>query len=277
LTGLSCSAAASGDLDDDGTSDVAAVCNDKVAVLNGLGNGQLDVPVTTPLGQTGFLAIAVGELNNDTRDDVAVASNGALKTLVSVDSGPLGPLALAPALGLAPNNLAIGELDTTPGNDVVVGQPAGLTVYQNVGLGEGPSGLDLPNTDGMIAIGDFDGVGGLDYAVIDNGLIPRLAIVTKFFPRAVPDVIDLANAQHPLGVAVADLDGDGRDDIVLSTDVGLDVFFGSTSGFKEISFVALTAAANRRQIVIADFTGDDRLDVAVGHVAGVNLFPGIKP
>jgi hypothetical protein len=278
LTGLSCSDAASGDIDGDGTSDVAAACNDRVAVLKGLGTSQLAAPVITTLGASGFLRIAVGELTNDTRDDVAVmAFTGVLKTLVSVDSGPLGALEEAPAIGASPNNLVIGELDSTPGNDVVVGHPTGMAVYPNTALGNPPTPHPLPNTDGMIAIGDLDSTDGLDYAVIDNGPIPRLAIVTKFFVSIATDVIDLANAQHPLGVAVADLDGDGRDDIVLSTDTGLDVFFGTTSGFKEVSFVTLTAAASQRQIVIADFTGDGRLDIAVGHNAGVNLFPGIQP
>jgi hypothetical protein len=281
LTNLFCNEVASGDIDHDGKDDVAAACSDQVAVLNGLGNGQLGLPVKTPLGATGFFAIAVGDLTDDMRADVAVmGSAGILKTLVSVNSGPLGSLAEAPPIGgdfVSPRKLAIGQLDTTARNDVVVVHGEGMAVYQNAGLGDAPRRHQLPNTEGMIALGDFDNTGGLDFAVNDDGPIPRLAIVTGFFPRPTNNVFDLANAPHPLGVAVADLDDDGRDDIVISTDVGLDIFFNTSSGFRELSFPAPTFAVARRQIVIADFTGDGRLDVAVGHLMGVNLFPGIKP
>jgi len=277
LTSLSCFAVASGDFHDDAHQDVALACNDQAAIFVGTGSAQLSAPALVPLGGAGFNSLAVGELTGDLRDDLAVVAeaSGTLRVFQSVGPG-VGTLQdpiTTPPVGPGPRSIAIGPLDTVAGNDVVVLNPMAMLVFKNDSLNVAPASLGIPNSNGMVALGDFDGTGGLDYALIDDGPIGRLAVVTSFFPSAETNVIDLANNPHPIAVAVADLDADGRDDIVVATSAGPDVFFAGPGGLKEFPFTFPTNPPPKA-LVIGDFTGDGRLDLAIGTDTGVLLYRG---
>ena len=83
----------------------------------------------------------------------------------------------------------------------------------------------------------------------------------------------------PEAVAIADLNGDGRKDIVMSTsaysntnDNSILIFFQNATGGLNPP-VRYAAGASAVSVAIADFNGDGKLDIAVGKkTAGIRVF-----
>jgi hypothetical protein len=83
----------------------------------------------------------------------------------------------------------------------------------------------------------------------------------------------------PEAVAIADLNGDGRKDVVMSTssyfntnDNSILIFFQNNAGALNPP-IRYAAGANAVSVAIADFNGDGKLDIAVGKkTSGIRVF-----
>ena len=83
----------------------------------------------------------------------------------------------------------------------------------------------------------------------------------------------------PEAVAIGDLNGDGRNDVVLSTssysntnDNSILIFFQNTAGRLNPP-VRYAAGANAVSVALGDFNGDGKLDIAVGkQTSGIRVF-----
>src|ERR1051326_658949 len=88
-----------------------------------------------------------------------------------------------------------------------------------------------------------------------------------------------ATGSWPEAVAIADLNGDGRKDVVLSTssyfntnDNSILIFFQNAQGTLNPP-IRYAAGANAVSVAIADFNGDGKLDIAVGKkTSGIRVF-----
>ncbi len=88
-----------------------------------------------------------------------------------------------------------------------------------------------------------------------------------------PSVGSLQRADGPKGIAVADLDGDGRPDIAVSDlDGTITVYFGETGGKFSPPLYLHTGVDELRGIVCADLTGDGRMDIAVAAPYAGNVY-----
>jgi hypothetical protein len=89
----------------------------------------------------------------------------------------------------------------------------------------------------------------------------------------------LATGSWPEAVAIEDLDGDGRNDVVLGTssyfntnDNSILIFFQSLSG-QLAAPVRYAVGASAASVTIADFSGDGLPDIAVGkNQSGIRVF-----
>jgi hypothetical protein len=197
--------------------------------------------------------------------------------------GPEFPVSLPS--GIDSESVAIGDVTGDGRADVVVGgwattvRPTGIVVLVFAQQASGQ--LDAPVTyfvsptglAGTVALGDLNGDGRLDVAV------PRQNDVAVLFQNA-SGTLDLPQplAITQLGttaeiVAIADLDGDGRDDLLSAgwAAAGIDVFLQTAQGTLAPSRSFACPHPGFDDIAIADFNGDGRLDVAL---AGENSTAG---
>ncbi len=244
--GLGASDMTVGDLDQDGLLDLIVTnrLSGQVEVLRNLGGGNFASPVLYdagpgPYGVTGTADPSpVSSLEGTTSVSVGAFTTGGLPSLVMLDPGSdtLGLLS-----GLGDGLLSNASIFPTPGNTLVV-----RAVNFN---GDGLSGLAILTSEGLY-IERSDGRGG-------------------FLP---PTEIDVGF--EPNGLTVADLNGDGKPDLLVSNPLGdVLVLFGNGNGtFQSVQnldkHVALAVVGPAGNTPGAFIFSDEATDQVVVKTAG---------
>lgn len=281
-----------GDFNGDGHADLEMgpnTFNGVPTLVFGDGQGHFSAPVTVSTASP-----AIADFNGDGRSDMAFFnfSFGACipgcPLVVSLGQTNNTFLTKSTLLtGIQGNVIAIGDLNGDGKQDVVLNEGGFLQVYLGNGDGTftkgvtldissftGGSGIDLSGA----AIVDIDGDGRKDLV-----LAPLLIIGNNFFtaPQAVmilygqgdgtfePPAL-LPVSHYYTHLKVADLDQDGRPDLVLNDDVGIAVMMnlGSRKFEDESHYVAGTAIAG---LAVADVNGDGFPDLVVANPAGTTV------
>jgi subtilisin family serine protease len=242
------------------------------------------------LSGTALLPPVIGDVGGDGTREILVAGNYAPSNLWLLSSTgqilPGWPRALnasAPPGGIYYSYPAMGELDDDATREIVAGSGDGRVFVFN------HDGTDVPgwpratvtarvNSPG---VGDLDGdgraevVAGLD-DYVENGVRLNALYAWRRDGTLLPGWPVRINASNSHffgmgGVALADVDGDGRGDVVVSND-GVDQLAAYTSagvpvtGFpkaaRDLGFFWSNAAA------VADFDGDGLLEVAWVDLTG---------
>ena len=231
------------------------------------------------------------DFNGDGKLDVLTVSSGtgtgpgALSLLPGDGTGLLGA-AINSTVQEYPTALATGDFDGDGKLDaVVIGNAVpdatprlALLKGQGDGHFAGEQDYALSNLANGLAIGDFNGDGHLDVAV---GVQPQVGStgdsgVYVLFGKAdgtlaTPVKIDASRA--PSGIESADLNGDGRADLVI-TDEGVfasdptqrvsgavHIYFGNADGTFTAAPSPVTAATNYLQVKLGDLNGDGKPDL----------------
>ncbi|MFQ6603639.1 beta strand repeat-containing protein, partial [Flavobacterium sp. C3NV] len=140
-----------------------------------------------------------------------------------------------------------------------------------------------------LVVGDFDGDGKPDLALT----LPHLDQLTFLRNTAVSGTIDATSFtaagiytldDYPVGISVADIDGDGKLDIVaanyhVST---ISILRNTSSGVGNISFapqILYNSGLDPYRLAIGDIDGDGKLDIATANKTGnsVSVFRNLSP
>jgi hypothetical protein len=209
-----------GDFDRDGILDLV-VANDlagTVSVLRGLGSGAFEGPRAIRVGDLAVSAVAA-DLNGDGNLDILVANQPGVAVLLGNGNGTFHSPTQYPTGGRA-YALAVADLNADGKADVVVGNEDLDGFALLMGIGSGTFGPMQSYESGRVTAAsivpaDFDGDGLLDLAVAD-ATGDQILVFRNLGDAAFALHSSYVLAGYPLALAVSDLDGDGKSDLVAS-------------------------------------------------------------
>lgn len=244
----------------DGKLDVLATSDADVVVYPGNGTGGVGSPVSHATGcGTGAQSVAFGDVTGDGKGDiVAGCGDQTVRVLAGNGSGSFGAPSTAPTTGSAQVvavHLTIADMNEDGRPDLLLpdsnvsrlalllGNVSGGFAHSNVAPGS-PFTLAPGSGSGTepydIGVADLNGDSHLDAVTGGGGLIDDARVLIgdgsgSFEPSSpgstkVGFLVSTGTNTAPLGVAVGDLNGDGRPDFVTS-DAGsnqLSVFLNTT-------------------------------------------------
>ena len=254
-----------------------------VSVLLGKGDGTFQPAANYGAGIHPY-SMAVGDFNGDAKPDLVVVNlgnyqnnytNGSVSVLICKGDGTFQP-ALNFDAGKHPLSVAIGDFNSD-------GKPD-LAVADNVDLDSGPVLVLAGNGDGtfqtptkygvgrwlsFLSVGDFNGDGKPDLAVIDGGSGTVSVLLHNGFGNFQPPVHYAAGA-YPVSLAMADFNGDGHVDLAVANYGITTLLLGRGNGTFER---AINNGVGERALsaVAVDFNNDGKADLVVANSESVNV------
>jgi hypothetical protein len=283
------------DLNGDGIPDLVTAnrASFTVSVLLGNGDGTFQPQRTFAAGTPsisgyGPAAVAVGDFNGDGIPDIVTANQNTndVSVLLGTGDGTFQPQQRF-AVGNGPYGVALGDFDGSGHLSIVTANYGDTHVSLLLGNGDGTFQPQQPLgpfffSGVSITTADLNGNGHLDVvAVGGSGTVGVfLGNGDGTFQPVQTYNSGLTFNSGPERVVVADVDGDGHPDILVTNwaDQGVGVLLGNGDGTFQPS-VNFTAGSWVRGIAVGDFYGDRAPDVVVtrpndDHVAVLrNLTP----
>lgn len=188
--------------------------------------------------QLGPLSVAASDLNHDGSPDLVVDNYLSNTVSVLVNTTPTGATTAAFAtqqsfaVGIEPNTMATGDINGDGLPDVVVGNSGNESVSMLTNSTVSGSGsisfltgqmFVAGNGTGTVALGDVDGDGKPDLFVsraLSNTVFFLLNNTTPGAAASFRSGVPLAAGAAPYALALADLSGDGKPDLVVANREG---------------------------------------------------------
>ena len=226
------SAIAVADFNHDGKLDIVTAnkTSDNVSVLIGDGAGGFTASTKgIGAGASAPVSVAVGDINGDGNLDIVTANQAGTTANVSVllGDGSGGFTASTIDLGTGAYSVALGDLNHDGKLDIVTANK--LTNNVGVLLGDGAghftvgfTGFYYAGKPVSVALGDINGDGDLDIEVATQGNPAAQANPAVALLLGQGDGVSFYNAATqetgltPTSVAIADVDGDGTPDVVVT-------------------------------------------------------------
>jgi hypothetical protein len=278
--------AAIADLNGDGYADVAVADADGfVTVLLNRGDGVLSAKRDYDAGTGRPVSIAAADLDGDRAPDLVTANpeEGTISVLLSNRDGTFGAAHVYPIGARGDEgSVAVGDLDGDGKLDVVTGDgefglDAGfVSVLLNRGDGtfQVAQVYDAQGAD-SVALGDLNGDGKLDVAVTGANYGSGVAVLLNrgdgsLQARRVYPVLKTPDGPGgPQSIAIADLNGDGKADLVTANSdhhVSLLLNDGTAAFHRSIDLgtgKCDTVFESDHGLAAGDLNGDGRADFAV--------------
>lgn len=187
-------------------------------------------------------------------------------------------------VGTSPIAFTFGDLDGDGYSDLIAtNNGTRITVYHNKALVDTllfDAGTDYTtgNNPTYIALGDVDGDGKLDL-VVANLTVNTISILRNtsttgnitFAPK-----VDIGNLALPSSIAIADIDGDGKPDIMTINRISNGTFsvFKNNCTVGNIAFAPVTGGSvgsNPSSMAVGDLDGDGIPDAAILNSTGSTI------
>jgi hypothetical protein len=294
------------DLDGDGRLDVivADAANNLVSIFQNISapgaisTSSFAARVDLPAG-AGSQYAAVRDLDGDGLPDIVTAnysgnSISIFRNLIA--GGVISSNKFAPKVDIvaaSPGSIAIGDVDGDGKPDIAVNNQSGssLSVFRNISSAGNLQASSfapkvdfaLPGSSELVAFGDVDGDGKLDLLIADylpqklsvyrNAGVSGTINSNSFSAR-----IDFAAGGRAHRVAMEDIDGDGKPDVLVTTELPNQLLvYRNVSSLGNIfsnslnAAVVFNAGSNPNALSVADLDGDGRPDVLVANSYDVNI------
>lgn len=299
-TGAAPMAVAVADLNGDGHRDIVtagfATAPDESSVLINNGVGGFAAHVDYPTGLSAD-AVAVGDVNGNGKADfvTANASDNTISVLLGNGNGTFGTNHDF-ATGASPASVALADLNGDGNLDAVTANSAGSSVSVLLGDGNGNFPTHVEYATGAnpqsVAIGDLNGDGIPDLVVADAnppGSPPgHVSILIGNGGGTFATHVDLSTVgSRPYSVALADVNGDGRLDIITAcmySDAAY-VMLGDGAGGFGPPFGYHAGPGNfigsqfPLAVAVGDLNGDGQPDIALADYGSnaVSVLQGLTP
>ena len=289
-----------GDIDGDGKPDVVVANYNSntisiyrnTSTSGSIGASSFDDKVDFPTG-AGPIGIAIGDIDGDGKPDLVVTNWTSNTISVFRNTSTPGSITTSSfatnvdfPTGTNPSDVVIGDIDGDGKPDLAVTNKNDntISVFRNTSASGSITASSFASgvvfTTGTypayIAIGDIDGDGKLDLAVANNNSSGTVSvfrntstsgsITTSSFAASV----DFTTGSYPYGVAIGDIDGDGKPELIVTNPGSNTVsIYRNTSTSGSItagSFdapVDFTTGTSPYCIVLGDIDGDGKPDLAV--------------
>jgi hypothetical protein len=271
-----------GDLNGDGLPDIVAMSTSQVRIEYGDGHGGFIAGGTYPMTLGGQVEPRVVDVNDDGRPDIVAPTFTSIQTLLnqgngSFVAGPTTQINGSSALSaISPANL---NRDRTP--DLLAVDGSSGSAYALIGTGTGAFTVaGTFHASGFVpedvAAIDLNGDGCDDLAMIDSFSFTVDTALTNCrggFTSSIANHYQYSGS-GPTSLTAADLNRDGRSDLVVSS------LANSTGNLLVLAgngTAAMHAVGNYavpfgpQNPVIADYDGDGKLDVAVASPGALSF------
>jgi hypothetical protein len=224
--------------------------------------------------------VAISDMNGDGRLDIVTANY--LSSTVGVLLGQAGGFAPVNTYAVNAGNVyaaAVADLNGDNRMDIVTANYGADNVGVLLGQASGFAPVNTYSTGFgsfpvSIALGDVNADGRLDLVTANNNTSTAgvmLGLATGGF--AASTTYFTGTGSRPQGVALGDVNGDGKLDIItanLSTS-NVGVLLGVAGGFAPVNNYFIGANTNPVSVAIGDLNNDGRLDIVTANGTGDNV------